>query len=160
MKRLLTWAALVAAFFFLTPAAPAQAASPSNTYCSSDSGVTWLPCAGSGGGGGGTSVTPSQASFTNRSGAITTGGTAQTLEAITATRKRIVIENPCTAASQNIVTAENLFLNFTSAASVTAASIELLPCGSYDTGIGPVSTELISVVATTTAHKYTAKIQE
>lgn len=34
-----------------------SAATPSNTYCSTDSGVTWTPC-GSGSGGGGTSTTP------------------------------------------------------------------------------------------------------
>lgn len=37
------------------------AASPANTYCSTDSGVTWLPC-GSGGGGGGSAVTPTPSS--------------------------------------------------------------------------------------------------
>lgn len=43
-------------------------ASPSNTYCSTDSGVTWLPC-GSGGGGGGSAVTPTPSS--DSSAAIT-----------------------------------------------------------------------------------------
>ncbi len=105
-------------------------------------------------------ITPQLASFTDKSGAMTTGGTHQTLAAINAARKRIVIVNPCTATSQNIGTAESLFINFTSAASPTAGgSIELAPCGSYDSGSGPVTTELIDVNAATTAHKFSAKEQ-
>jgi hypothetical protein len=105
-------------------------------------------------------ITPQLASFTDKSGAITAGGTSQTLAAINTVRKRILIVNPCTATSQNIATAESLFINFTSAASPTAGgSVELAPCGSYDSGAGPVTTELIAVNAATTAHKWTAKEQ-
>lgn len=101
-----------------------------------------------------------QASFTDRSGFVATGGTSQTLTIINASRKRIVIENPCSITTQNIAATENLFLNFTSAASTTSgSSIELLPCGSYDSGPGPVTTELITVNAATTGHQYTAKEQ-
>lgn len=102
---------------------------------------------------------PLQASFTDRSGSITLGGTAQTLAAINTARKRILIENPCTATSQGIATAESLFINFTSAAAANSTSIELTSCGSYDSGPGPVTTELISVIAPTTAHKWVAKEQ-
>lgn len=52
MKYALILTALAAVFCF-----PAHAATPSNTYCSSDSGVTWLPCNPTGGGGGGSAVT-------------------------------------------------------------------------------------------------------
>src|SRR6266699_6759087 len=51
-----------------------------------------------------------QASFTDKSGAVTAGGTAQTLSAINSSRKRVIVQNPCTAASQGIATAENLFI--------------------------------------------------
>lgn len=106
------------------------------------------------------SIAPQLASFTDKSGAITVGGTSQTLAAINAARKRILVTNPCTATSQNIATAESLFINFTSAASPTAGgSIELSPCGSYDSGSSVVTTELIAVNAATTAHKWTAKEQ-
>lgn len=100
---------------------------------------------------------PALGTFTNRSGTITAGGTSQTLAAVNATRKRIIIQNPCTTAGQG-VTAESLYINFTSAAAVDGGtSIELAPCGSYDSGAGPVSTELIAVNAATTAHKFVAK---
>lgn len=103
-------------------------------------------------------VTPSTGTYTNRSSTIATGGTSQTLAAVNATRKQLIIQNPCTAAEQGIATAEDLAINFTSAASVTGgASIILAPCGSYDSGIGPVTTELVTVVAATTAHKFIAK---
>lgn len=108
--------------------------------------------------GGTWNMTPLQASFTDRSGSISVGGTSQTLAASNANRKRIVIQNPCTATSQGIATAENLFLNFTSAATTAGGnSIELQACGSYDSGLGPVTTEQINVIAATTNHKYVAK---
>lgn len=103
---------------------------------------------------------PAAASYTDKSGAITLGGTAQTLSAINTSRKRIIIENPCTATSQGIATAENLFINFTTAATTAGGnSFELVACGSFDSGSGPVSTELISVIAATTNHKWIAKEQ-
>lgn len=99
------------------------------------------------------------ASFTDRSGSISTGGTAQTLAAINTSRKRIIIENPCSLTSQGIAAAESLFINFTSAAAANSTSVELAPCGSYDSGSGPVTGELISVLGATTAHKWIAKEQ-
>jgi hypothetical protein len=103
-------------------------------------------------------VAPLNGTFTNRSGTIATGGTSQALAAVNASRKRILIQNPCSATSQNIAAAENLVINFTSAASIAGGtSIELLPCGSYDSGGGPVSTEAITVNATTSGHQYVAK---
>ncbi|MEJ0093421.1 MAG: hypothetical protein WDN46_08280 [Methylocella sp.] len=138
-----------------------------------------LAAAGEGGGGaisaplGGTTplaqavavtIVPNVKTLTDRSGAVTTGGTSQTLVASASTRMTIFIENPCTGASQFGGTtppaAESLFINFTAAASATAGgSIELSPCGVYSTGTGPVSTEAITVTATTTGHRWTAKIE-
>ncbi|MEJ0094579.1 MAG: hypothetical protein WDN46_14440 [Methylocella sp.] len=139
---------------------------------------TGAACTGGGGGGGGgaisqplggatplaqavaVTIVPNVKTLTDRSGAVTTGGTSQTLVASVSARMTIFIENPCTAASQNITTAESLFINFTAAASTTAGgSIELAPCGVYSTGTGPVSTEAITVTATTAGHRWTAKIE-
>jgi hypothetical protein len=101
---------------------------------------------------------PTRGTFTDRSGSITLGNTAQTLAAVNANRNRIMIVNPATAASQGIATSESLFINFTSAAVVNGVgSIELTPGGSFDNAAGPVSTELISVIAATTGHCFTAK---
>lgn len=98
--------------------------------------------------------------FTDDSGTITTGGTSQTLAAANATRKYLVISNPPDAASQGVATAEKLCVNFTSAATLTAAgSICLNPGVTWVMGGtgGFVSTELVTVIGATTGHIYTAK---
>ena len=103
-------------------------------------------------------IVPTIASVTDRSGTIAAGGTSQTLVAQNQSRRRVIIQNPCTAASQGIGTAENLFLNFTAAATTAGGnSLELQPCGSFDTGAGPQSTEKLTVIAATTGHQYVAK---
>lgn len=97
------------------------------------------------------SVIPNQGTWTDRSGTVATGAASQTLAASNAARKRLLIENPPSAT-------ENLFFNFTSAASTTAAgSFVLVPGGSYDSESGPVSTELVAVTAATTGHAFVAK---
>lgn len=94
--------------------------------------------------------------FTDRSGTITTGGTSQTLAAINTTRKYLLIVNPTVAT-------ENIYINFTSAATVaitqTAAtsSIPIAPGGSYSLGFSEITTELITINAATTGHAYIAK---
>jgi hypothetical protein len=89
--------------------------------------------------------------FTNRSGTVATGGTSQTLAASNASRKRLIIQNPCSAT-------ESLFINFTTAASTSAGnSLELVPCGSYDTAGAPPTTEQVNVTAATTSHAFVAK---
>lgn len=105
------------------------------------------------------STTAPTGNMTNKSGAITLGGTAQSLAASNTSRKRIIIENPCTAASQGIAVAESLFVDFTGTAVVNSTSIELAPCGSFDPGAGAVSTQAISVIAATTSHKWIAMEQ-
>ncbi len=103
---------------------------------------------------------PHLSSMTNRSIALTTGGTSQQIAAANNARKRIIIMNPCTLTSQGIAVAENIFVNFTTAASATAGnSFELQPCGSYDSGQGPVTTEAVNVVAATTGHLIVSKEQ-
>ena len=107
----------------------------------------------------GTVITQPQTSYyTDRSGSIAVANTSQTLTVANGARKRLFIQNPYTAAGQNIGAAESLFINFTSAAGVnTGASIELLAGQSFDTGQGPVTTELVTVIATTAGHRYIAK---
>jgi len=104
-------------------------------------------------------VNPAQGSFTDRSGAMAAGGVSQQLAAANAARKSIYIENPATAAGQNIVAAESLFINFTAAATVNGGnSFEITPGGywppsSYNT----VTIEQINVNAATIGHRYIAK---
>lgn len=88
---------------------------------------------------------------------LTYEGIAQTLMAANASRKSFFIQNPSTAKGQGIAAAESMFINYTSAAEVEdGVSIEVLPGDSVP--IGPVvSTELISVEATTLGHRYIAR---
>jgi hypothetical protein len=96
-------------------------------------------------------------SYTNKSGTISVGGTSQQLMAANVGRKGFLIQNPCTATSQGIGTAENLTINFSSGATTSGGnSIELTPCGSY-VEYGPVTTEAINVNAATSSHAYVAK---
>lgn len=96
-------------------------------------------------------------SFTNKSGTIAVGGTSQQITPVNLNRKKIIIENPATAAGQGIAAAESLFINFTAAAGVNnGTSIELLPGGSYDSGT-TITTEAINVNAATTGHVFIAK---
>ena len=98
-----------------------------------------------------------QGTLTDRSGSITTGGTKQTLAAANSGRKYLVIQNPSTAAGQNISAAESLWFNFTTDAVVGEPSFELPAGASFVMESSFVSTELISVIAATTGHKWTAK---
>lgn len=94
--------------------------------------------------------------FTDRSGNITTGGTSQQLMAVNANRKYLIIVNPTVAT-------ENLYINFTSAATVAIAqatatsSIPIAPGGSYNLGFSEITTEAVNIIAATTAHAFIAK---
>ena len=98
-----------------------------------------------------------QNTLTNRSGPITTGGTAQTLAPANGNRRYLLIQNPLSATTQGIATAESLFFNFTTAAVAGEPSIELAPGDIFVMEGSAISTELISVIAATTGHKWTAK---
>ncbi len=98
------------------------------------------------------------ATFVNRSSSISVGGTSQTLAASNTNRRRIWIMNPSDAAGQGIATAESLYINFTTAAGVNnGTAIEINPGGWWDSGIGPTTTEAITVNAATTGHVFIAK---
>ncbi len=88
--------------------------------------------------------------MTERSGTITTGGTAQPLAAAHAARRYLIIEN--------VSQTEALWVNFTTTAVEAEPSIMLAPGGGSLVMDGSfVSTEAISVIAATTAHPFTAK---
>ncbi len=98
-----------------------------------------------------------QGTLTDRSGSITTGGAAQTLAAVNASRHYLLIQNPLSATTQGIATAESLFFNFTATSVESEPSIELAPGDIFTMEGSAISTELISVVAATTGHKWAAK---
>lgn len=98
-----------------------------------------------------TTTTAPIGTLTDRSGTITAGTTAQTLAPVNASRKYLFVENPCAAT-------ESLWINFTTAAVRSQPSIELAACGSFlMQSPNFISTELISVNATTTGHAFIAK---
>jgi hypothetical protein len=103
------------------------------------------------------SAAPSIGTLTDRSGAITAGGTAQQLAAANPTRKYLLIVNPIDAAGQGIATAEALYIDFTATAVIGSPSLRLDPGATFVMESGFTTTETISVKAATTAHKWTAK---
>jgi len=91
-----------------------------------------------------------------RNGALTVGGKAQELAPANGSRKYIIIQNPATAAGQNLSTVESLFIRFGLNAGVNdGTSFEILPggCMEFDT---VVSNELVSVNAATAGHRWIA----
>lgn len=104
-------------------------------------------------------IGPHPATWTDRGGTVTTGGTSQTLMSANPNRVRVMIENPCSITSQGIAATENLFINFEGVAASTSngKSIELQPCGSWDSGAGPVSSGAMTINAATTGHQFLAK---
>jgi len=89
--------------------------------------------------------------------AITLGGTAQSLFGANASRRRLIVYNFATAAGQGIVTPESIFIRFTGTAGVnTSGSLEITPGGVFDSQTGPVSGQAVSIIAATTAHRFTA----
>jgi hypothetical protein len=109
---------------------------------------------------GGSIVTnPVAVTSTDRGGTLTAGGTAQNAAAANSSRKLFVIQNPCTAAGQNIATAEDLFVAVTGAATVNGAGnfADLPPCGSATLTVnGTAITAAVSVNATTISHRWSA----
>lgn len=104
------------------------------------------------------STTNTGTTGTDRGGTITTGGTAQTLAAANAARRALVIQNPPTAAAQGIAAAEALFVRLTSGATINGANFACLqPGDSLSLAFaGLVDTELVSVNASTTGHRFYA----
>lgn len=95
------------------------------------------------------------ASTVDKSGALTAGATAQNAIASNTGRKAWCIQNPSTAATQNIATAENLYVRIDGTASATTG-VELVPGAMACNAPGQMDTTAISVYATTIAHKWKA----
>lgn len=91
------------------------------------------------------------ATYTDGSGAITTGSTAQTLFAANTARKGFYIQNLSTTAS--------LFFNQTGSAAVTTgagASLTLLPLGYYESPQSGATDAVISINGPVTAQRFAA----
>lgn len=88
-------------------------------------------------------------SLTDKSGALAAGNAAEDLMVANAARRYFFI--------QNLDAAEDLWINFTTTAVKDKPSIKLGPGQSYENPAHYCSTEKISVIATTTGHKWTAK---
>ncbi len=104
------------------------------------SGGTPVPVSGSVGGSSGT--------LTNRSGSITTGGTAQQLMAANSSRKYLFVQN---------ISSGDLWINFTTTAVQDQPSLKLASGASFFMEGTFVSTELISIIGATTGQKFVAK---
>lgn len=85
----------------------------------------------------------------DRSGTITVGGAAQTISAGTTARHGFTI--------QNVDAAEVLWFNVGVAAVQAQPSVKLAAGALYETPPGASPQGLISVIATTTSHQFTAK---
>lgn len=94
----------------------------------------------------------SNSSYTDRSGTITSGGTAQQLCASNSTRKKLYVIN-----TDDTGTSESLWINFTTTAVRAHPSIELKVGAQWAEDASACSNEAVSVIATTTGHAWTAK---
>lgn len=93
-------------------------------------------------------IQPAQGTWTDRSGTITAGGTAQTLAAANVGRRAFFFQNNSTA---------DLWLNFTTTAVASQPSIKVGAGLTLTMNPGPVTTELISIIGATTGQAFSAK---
>jgi hypothetical protein len=95
------------------------------------------------------SLRPNTGTLTDNSGTTSaTPSTSAQIMAANPTRKYLLIQN---------VSANTLWINFTTAATTTQPSIELLPGGSLVQETGFVSTEAINGICTVASSAYVAK---
>lgn len=118
------------------------------THCIGPDTSGGIPVTISGGGPGeGVITTPSGVTSTDASGSVTTGGTYQTLQASTSTRKGCTVQNPTTATEAlSVKVGTTIF---------TLSPGSVLNC---QVG-GIVVTNAITVTATTTGHTFSANFQ-
>lgn len=93
-------------------------------------------------------VSGSTGTLTDRSGTITSGGTAQTIMAANATRRYLLIQNSSDTA---------MWCNFTTTAVASQPSFTLIAGASFVMENNAVSTEAISCIGATTGKIFTAK---
>lgn len=90
---------------------------------------------------------------------VTAGGTDQIQLGTNGQRTTVWIENYCTATSQNIATAESIWVNFGAAAAV-GTGFELAACGSQVfQGDYPVQ-QSVHIYAATSAHQFACKANQ
>jgi len=91
---------------------------------------------------------------------IATGGADQTQLAANGQRTNVWVENYCSATSQNITTAESLWVNFGAAAAV-GTGFEIAPCGSVTfTNNNYPTTQALHLFAATSAHQFACKANQ
>lgn len=96
--------------------------------------------------------------LTDRSGTVTTGGTAQDAAAANTGRKYLYLENPAYKSDGSTANpAERLCFRTDAAATLGAGSICLDPGQSFEYAGSFIPTGAVSVVAATTGHAWTAK---
>jgi hypothetical protein len=95
----------------------------------------------------------------DRSGTISSGGNAQQLAAANPNRRYFLIQNASatTLALAGISSTESLFFNFAANANTGEPSIELVPNQGFVMETGFINIALVSVIAATTGHPFTAK---
>lgn len=99
--------------------------------------------------GGSVTVAPTTGALTDKSGTITTGGTAQTAAALNASRKYLFIQNPSTAPG-------SLWFSTVTTAVAASPSIELVPGASYESGLF-CPTGAVSIIGATTGQAFTGR---
>lgn len=104
---------------------------------------------GAGTGGTTTVVTqPTTGALTDRSGTITTGGTAQNAAAANASRRYLLVRNPLSAA-------QPLYFNLTGMATADSPSMRLDPGDTFVMEGLFVASNAVSVLGATTGNKFT-----
>lgn len=93
------------------------------------------------------SIDGNQCNYTDRSGTITTGGTAQTLMAVNMKRYGFFIQNLSTA---------DLYINSLGTASAARPSIKIPAGALYEAPLYGVPVGAISIFGATTAQEFTA----
>lgn len=137
----------VARIYGLASERAATVASVGDQFVENDTGATyeysgsaWLAV----------SSPASQGAFTDRSGTITLGGTAQQSAALNAARRYLLVQNPTTAT-------ESFWISLTTTAVAASPSIEVAPGVTLTFEGTFIPTGAVSVVAATTATKFTVK---
>lgn len=94
-------------------------------------------------------LTSSGGNLTDRSGTLTTGGTAEQVAAANTTRRYFMI--------QNLDASEDMWIDFGSTAVADQPSIKLVAGEKFIMDGNFVSTQAVSIIAATTGHKWAAK---
>jgi hypothetical protein len=90
---------------------------------------------------------------------ITTGGTDQTQLAVGSQNTTVWVENYCSATTQNIGSAESLWVNVGAAAAV-GTGFELAACGSQVFQLNYPNQQALHVYAATTSHRFACKVNQ